>query len=220
MTNLPTKKELQQLRSDVPITRGNSKLPASTAILSITPASLCVAKLMGFCQVRDGQCYAKRSEVRFAKNLIPLLMSQMAYWDMKTAFQIAKDILDYNATKRSKLKALRIGVAGDLRHQPDLEKSDLLAYHLKPHGITTYIYTAMRSLDFSEVRNLVVNTSGWTIPGANRFQAIYDQDPENPLRCKDKDGNPIELDALCPGDCRICSRCLVQTGKVTGVKIH
>ena len=43
---------MKQLRNDIPIVLGNKKLPRTTAILNITPASTCVSRVLGLCQLR------------------------------------------------------------------------------------------------------------------------------------------------------------------------
>ena len=201
--------------NDVPMTLGNSKLPRSTAVLNITPASLCVSKLLGYCQMKDGQCYARKFETRFAKNVVPVLLSQMAYWDSHTPDEIALDIAKYNLTKRAKLTALRIGVTGDFRHQADLYKAETLAGRLKSQWVRTYCYTARHDLDYSSAEHLIVNGSGWM--AHNQFQIMY---PGKNGAVLNKFGDPVTISYVCPGSCRKCSRCLTKHGKIVGVKLH
>jgi hypothetical protein len=210
----------KQPRNDNPITIGNSKLGNNIAILSITPAALCVSRLLGLCQVHEKDCYARKFEKRFPNTVISLELKQMAYWDMKSAFDIALDIAALNASKRTKITAFRIGVSGDFRHQPDLDKAENLAAHLKEQGIVTYVYTARSDLDFSEIQHLVVNGSGFM--AHNRFQVAYslEKNPDGGWLATDKNGNKVSCNAVCAGDCRKCSLCQQKGGAVIAVKKH
>ena len=209
-------------RNDSPFVFGNKKLPKTTAVLNITPAALCPSRMLGLCQLKDPgkECYALREE-RVYPGCIPSRMKMMEYWDRNTPWTVAEDLLALNETKKTKVTALRIGECGDFRHMADLEKAENLAHYLAKKGITTYCYTARKDLDFSDVRDLVINGSGWM--AANQFQAAYRLDPyedgHGGWRAESKSG-VVACDGVCPGDCRICSTCTRRTGKITAVKLH
>lgn len=213
---------MAQIRNDIPIVLGNKKLPKTTAVLNVCPASLCPSALLGLCQLKDCEtaCYAKREERTWANTCIPSRFAMMGYWDTNDAWTIARDILAYNAAKRTKIKALRINECGDFRHFGDVEKAEMLARHLARAGIVVYCYTARRDLDFSDCEHLVVNGSGWM--AHNRFQVAYSLTSPAKGRwlAEDKDGNRVECAYACPGDCRKCSVCLVRRGRATAVLLH
>ena len=211
----------KQVRNDIPIVLGNKKLPRTTAVLNLCPASLCPSALLGLCQLRDiGQCYARQEERVWAGTCLPSRFAMMGYWDTREAWSIASDILAYNAAKKTKIKALRINECGDFRHFGDVEKAEMLARFLARSGIITYCYTSRRDLDFSDCEHLVVNGSGWM--AHNRFQVAYSlTSPEKgKWLAEDKDGNKVECQYVCPGDCRKCSVCLFRRGRTTAVLLH
>ena len=212
---------MKQVRNDIPIVLGNKKLPKTTAVLNVCPASLCPSALLGLCQLKDvGTCYARQEERVWAGTCLPSRFAMMGDWDTNDAWTIARDILAYNETKRTKIRALRLNECGDFRHFGDVEKAEMLARHLSRHGIPVYCYTARRDLDFSDCRHLTVNGSGWM--AHNRFQVAYSlTSPEKgKWLAEDKDGNKVECRYVCPGDCRKCSVCLAKRGRTTAVLLH
>ena len=213
---------MSQLRNDVPIVLGNKKLPKTTAVLNVCPASMCPSRVLGLCQLRDNGsgCYAVREERAWANTCMPSRFAMMGYWDTNDAWTIARDILAYNEAKRTKIRALRINECGDFRHFGDVEKAEMLARYLARHGIIAYCYTARRDLDFSDCEHLVVNGSGWMVH--NRFQVAYAlSTPEKgKWLAADKNGEKVECAYVCPGDCRKCSVCLVRRGRTTAVLYH
>jgi hypothetical protein len=215
---------MKELRNDSPFVFGNTKLPETTAILNICPASLCPSKLLGYCQLKDPNktCYALSEERRFKSTCIPSRLRMTEYWDRGTAWSISQDLLALNSSKRRKLIALRINECGDFRHQMDLEKAEDIGHYLKQKGnIVTYCYTARLDLDFEVCDHLVVNGSGWNAD--NRFQVAYDlkKNEDTPgWTCKDKHGVDVHVDRLCPGDCRKCDMCQKRGGLTIGVIPH
>ena len=211
---------MKQVRNDIPIVLGNKKLPKTTAVLNVCPASLCPSALLGLCQLKDvGTCYARQEERVWAGTCLPSRFAMQAYWDMNDAWSIARDLVAYNETKRSKIRALRLNECGDFRHQGDADKAEMLARHLSKHGISVYCYTARRDLDFSECEHLTVNGSGWM--AHNRFQVAYKLTKAGTKWiAENKDGAEVECDYVCPGDCRKCSVCLFKRGRTTAVLLH
>lgn len=209
--------KMKQLRNDIPIVLGNMKLPVTTAVLNVSPASLCTSRMLGLCQLRDPdkQCYALSEERRFRNTCIPSRQAMQCYWDSNPAWQIAGDLLGCNQSKRTKITALRINECGDFRHQADLDKAEMVARFLLKSGVATYCYTARRDLDYAQVVALTVNGSGWM--AHNQFQVLY---PDGKGGHQDKSGTPVQVDGTCPGSCRKCTRCLVKGRKVIGVKLH
>ena len=213
---------MKELRNDSPFVFGNLKLPRTTAVLNICPATICPSRMLGLCQLKDCNrtCYALREE-KVYPGCIPSRMKMMEYFDRNTPWTIAEDLLQLNKTKRNKITALRISESGDLRHQADLEKIENLAHYLLKKGIVTYCYTARHTLNFEDVHDLVVNGSGWNAD--NRFQIAYDlkkNDGAPGWTCNDKHGQPVHVDRLCPGDCRKCDLCQKRGGLTIGVAPH
>ena len=211
---------MKQIRNDIPIVLGNKKLPRTTAVLNICPASLCPSALLGLCQLKDVKlCFARQEERTWAHTCLPSRFAMQAYWDMNDAWSIARDIVAFNDAKRVKIRALRINECGDFRHQGDVEKAEMLSHHLAKSGIITYCYTARVDLDFSDCAHLVVNGSGFMVH--NRFQAAHGLRTEDGRTIVgDKNGNDVVADYVCPGDCRKCSVCLFRRGRTTAVLLH
>ena len=89
------------------------------------------------------------------------------------------------------------------------EKAERIATLLKPHKIKCYAYTARKDLSYKTIDNLVVNGSGF-----------MKDNIKNEFKIVDKDGKNVPAGyALCVGDCKICSRCMLK-GKLTAVKKH
>ena len=200
----------------IPITRGNKKLPKSTAVLNITPASVCVSRILGMCQldkcgVGSGRCYALKAE-RMYHDVIPHRMKQMEWWDDSWVHSL-RTLCKWLRSRKTPVKAIRVGESGDFRHAGDVRKLCFLANELYARfpTLTLYCYTARKDL-FDPVAlagmppSVVINGSGWM--AHNNFVTLA--------------GNQAgtKVDCMCPGDCRKCSRCLERRGKTIGAKLH
>jgi len=209
-------------KNDTPFVFGNKKLPKTTAVINICPASLCPSALLGLCQLRDCKtCYGLREERVWANTCLPSRFSMMEYWDRGTGWSMAQDLIRFNATRRTKITVARVGECGDMRHMSDVERAEMLATYLAKAGILTYCYTARSDLDFSICHHLVVNGSGWM--AHNRFQVAYSlsrSDDGSGWLAEDKKGTMVTCDAVCPGDCRKCTLCQQKAGRVIAVKLH
>lgn len=194
-------------RNDSPFVFGNKKLPKTTAVLNICAAHICPSRLLGLCQLRDPdkECYALAEERRYRNTCLTSRMKMNEYWDRNSAWQIAQDLIALNETKRTKIKTLRINECGDFRHQADVEKAEMIARFLDDKDIRCYCYTARKDLDYSDVELLTVNGSGWM--ANNMFKILYEE-------------GDFEYDYLCPGDCRVCRRCIMKGGTIIAVKKH
>ena len=207
-------------RNDSPFVFGNAKLSKTIAILNICPASLCPSAMLGLCQLKDvSTCYARQEEKVWANTCIPSRLAMTEYWDRNVPWTIARDLVQLNETKRTKVTALRINECGDFRHAGDVEKAEMLARYLAKKGIKTYCYTARSDLDFSDCRELTVNGSGWM--AHNRFQVAYRLDREDgkPIAI-DKNDDPVACSHVCPGKCGPCSLCSEKAGNTIAVKLH
>lgn len=198
---------------------GNKKLPKTTMIFNIGPASMCPSRALGMCQLDriDGcssdRCYAMNAEQRYGKpNVLPYRMRQMEWWDGHSAAQIAEGLLE--AAGRRKVTALRLNEAGDFRHWGDYIKAVCVANSLAASGVRTYCYTARRDLVeklSSKPVYLIINGSGWMahnkyviVPKGTAKQYIS----EHPGARR------------CAGDCRVCKFCLEPKGRTIVNEVH
>jgi len=185
----------------------NAKLSAGIAIVNFGPALFCPGEILGLCRV-CGRCYAKSREV------VP------SYWHPGHY-----DILDYrfaqyhffrHATRAEVLsvfehvflwlsthgyRRLRLQEASDFYSQWYVDTAEAIARLGRTYGIITYTYTTRKDLDYSDVRELRVNGSGWAGPtGETCVIPSTDKLPEG--------------FKLCRKDCSKCWLCAVR-----GVKI-
>jgi hypothetical protein len=190
---------------------GNRKLPADTAIFNMGPAMDCPSEKLGLCQAinKDGKviCYALKAE-RLYPDVLPFRKRQAKFWKDVDPESFAADFLLINALKSRKYTALRINEAGDFYGQDCIAKADRIAEILNHYGVAVYVYTARSDLNFSKVKHMVVNGSGFRKPGVtNEFKYI-----------ETRADRPKDY-ALCPGNCRICDRCQ-KHDKLTAVVKH
>ena len=193
------------------IASGNHKLPVDTAIFNMGPAETCPSEALGLCQAINAAgkniCYAKKAEIQYPQ-VLPYRRAQAKYWKETDGVDIALQLVLTNALKRRPYRALRINESGDFYGQEDIEKAETVAHILSLYGVKAYVYTARKDLDFSNVKALVVNGSGFTAAGVpNEFKYI-----------ESREDRP-KTHRLCPGDCRICDRCL-NHGKLTACIKH
>lgn len=186
---------------------GNSKLPGTTLIFNMGPASECPSKAKGLCLVPDGKCYALHPEYAYP-NCLPYRQRQKAYWLGNTKEKIASDIVNIITTKRVKVdgkliklykyvKKVRFNESGDFWSQDCIDKLDFITRVLSRYGIVVYGYTARIDLDFRGVKFLV-KRSGHTKPktGTNGYFRVVIN--KKHLKKGEK---------LCPMDCRKCTLC-------------
>lgn len=178
---------------------GNTKLPKTTMIFNITPASLCPSEAKGLCQLeQSGKCYAKKAE-RIYPQVLPYRMRQYKFWKTCTAESFVAQLIKDKG--RRNVTHLRLNEAGDFRHQRDLNKAMKIADLLKTEGITMYCYTARKDLNFTKRNNLIVNGSGFMVD--NNFTVVS--------RGKK---------ATCISDCNICNKCMKPRFKKITVAMH
>ena len=197
----------------IEVSRGNAKLPRTTAILNITPALTCPSRAMGVCQldkcgVGSHKCYAAKAE-RAWPEVLPYRVRQQEWWDQDEA-TLCLGFKGWYDNLRNKVSAVRIGESGDFRNAEDVGKLRCLAECNK--SLTWYCYTARQDLFTPKVlealpANVTVNGSGWM--AHNNFVVLGPRNRDTQA-----------FDHMCPGDCRDCSMCLVPSGKTIGVKPH
>ena len=185
---------------------GNKKLPASTAIFNMTSATDCPSKIMGLCKVAD-ICYAILPEKMYPKTCLPYRDRQAKYWSDNTASDFVLDFMSAVNRKRpiNRPDTLRFSEAGDYRTQADVDKMELIATLLSGEGIACYTYTARSDLDYSNVRYLTINFSGFSAKTSGKsgtYSAIENIDDRS-----DNFG-------VCPCDCTKCRRCVIGLNSV------
>jgi len=193
------------------IASGNTKLPKTTAIFNMSSATDCPSLKKGLCSaIIDGKivCYALRPE-KFRPTVLPYRKRQEKYWKDITAEKFVEEFITANARKRKPYNAIRFNEAGDFHTQKCITKAEKIATMLKPYRIKCYTYTARKDLSYKKIDNLVVNGSGFMRDNIkNEFKIVK----------KDASDKPADY-ALCVGDCKICSRCMVK-GMKTAVQKH
>lgn len=188
---------------------GNRKLPNTTAIFNMASATNCPSMKKGLCKavVAGAHCYAMKAE-RLYPSVLPYRKLQEKYWLSVTAEEFTKDFIEINASKRNKFNALRLNEAGDFHDQDCVAKADTIAGILKSDGVTTYVYTSRDDLDYSKVKNLIVNGSGFKKAGiTNVFKIV-----------KDEKDMPKGF-TMCNADCSTCTKCL-HKGSNIAVRKH
>lgn len=203
----------------VPVQFGNKKLPKTTMIFNICPASMCPSKALGLCQLDkiegcgSGKCYAMNAEQRYGKlHVLPYRMRQMEWWDSKSPIQIAESLL--GACGEREVTALRLNEAGDFRHYGDLISAICIANVLAGEGIVTYCYTARNDLVArlpGMPAYLTINGSGWM--AHNKYTVV----PKGQAKAYIA-AHPGSK--RCVGDCRKCSLCLKPRGIEIVNEVH
>lgn len=192
---------------------GNKKLPKTTMIFNLCPASCCPSRNLGLCKCAD-ICYARRAEETYGKpGALAHRMKQMAFWTTYSDEGIANAILGIQERRRTPMKALRLNEAGDFWSQYDVNKARCLAYRLYNSPVTrgciTYCYTARSDLTFPDEPYFRVMGSGFMVHGAYR---VVRKGQEMPKADK--------MNIHCPGDCRKCRVCLDPRGRTVWNREH
>ncbi len=194
------------------IATGNIKLPRTTAIFNMGPATHCPSLAKGLCKAFSPKgkhiCYAMKAERLYPNNL-PYRLAQMKFWKDVTAEDFASQFLLINALKYRQWTRLRLNEAGDFFSQKCLDKANRIAMILARFGIKTYCYTHRSDLDYSKVKHLIVSSSNFedkNIP--NAFRMVENVKRERPMGW-----------SICKGDCRVCDLCSKRGSKVV-IKKH
>ncbi len=188
----------------VPISVGNKKLKASTAIFNMNPASVCPSRALGMCLCSD-KCYALKAE-RLYPFVLPFRERQQKAFITKSAAEIASAVIA-SGTKNKPIKEFRFSESGDFANQSAVDKMTDICAILKQAGIACYGYTARKDLDFKGLM-AVATVQGSSFMVTNNFKFI----PK---------GETIEgCDKVCAGDCRICSLCWTVKGLTIAIPQH
>lgn len=180
---------------------GNTKIGRDTAIFNMSSASNCPSDNLKMCRLSN-VCYAKKAERQY-KQVVPYRDRQEAYWRRVSAERFAAEFKETIKHKRTKLNYFRFNEAGDFHTQECVDKFEEIARLLKEEGIQAYTYTARRDLDFSNVKNGVINGTYFMVH--NEFKPVKNISGDKPI---------------CIGDCSRCHLCKAARGLVIEVKIH
>lgn len=179
---------------NVLFSKGNHKLPRSTAIINITSAHDCPAKKKGMCPVPDGKCYAMKAERPYRPKCLSYRRRQTVIWDALPAWAIAAALIKHSENARKyKITKVRFSESGDFRNQKDVNKMSRVAEILKYAEIPLYGYTARKDLDYSKVSdNMIITGSGFMVH--NSFNVV----PKDKLK---------KYKHTCKMNCSICNLC-------------
>ena len=190
---------------------GNTKLPKSTAIFNMTPASngakgdnlgmLCPEYLAGTCQLDcpEKQCYAIKAERQYAETRAKR-QRQANFWANGSVDDF---VARFRLEARHDTDTLRFNESGGIADIHDIIRLGSIARALP--DITIYVYTSRSDLwDQGAFDCLPDNVSvvGSGFMAHNAFMA----------------GEVHKVN--CPGDCRACHICLNRHGVTMGARIH
>jgi hypothetical protein len=190
------------------IRSGNLKLPNTTAIFNMGPATGCPSFARGLCRAYtpNGKhcCYAKKSETSARPSVLPFRQKQARFWDMFTAEEFATQFIALNALRELPWTKLRLNESGDFYGQSCVDKADKIAMYLARVGVKVYCYTHRSDLDYSNVRHLIVSGSNFQKEGVpNAFYMVEDVKKDKPKGW-----------SVCPMDCTKCDKCSVRGSKM------
>jgi hypothetical protein len=194
------------------ISTGNLKLPKTTAIFNMGPATSCVSLALGLCRAYapDGRhvCYAMKAEGPRTPGVLPYRIEQLKFWKKTTPEEFVWQFLCINALKELPWTKLRLNESGDFHKQECVQKADKIAMLLARFKIKVYCYTHRSDLDYTGVKHLVINGSNFQKEGIPNIFMMVEDTKDKPLGW-----------SICPEDCRICDRCS-KRGQSIVIKRH
>jgi len=221
-----TKKKYLTVGSGLIVACGNAKLPITTAIINMGPASRCASAAKGLCQFAPnsetpyaGKCYALKAE-RMYKETRKSRQKQMDYWQSSPISVIIEDI-QLLIAKRAKTKypltAIRFNESGDLHYMNDLYRLSAIAKAVK---IPVYVYTHRRDLMSgmrrSELdRNLHVLISFWDESLYASGFSVFCLSADMPTDLVVKKCN-----GACYQGCKLCYSSKKAKAKAIAVELH
>ena len=192
---------------------GNMKVPEDVMIINLTSAMNCPAAKLGECPFTE-VCYARMEEKGPMANLQLRNLRNQHMYKYLSGKEILKLIETYIEQAPVRIRYIRISEDGDFPDQDTLNFCDKLAGHIKAkYGIQTAAYTH-RQLDYSGVKNIIINASDYRIQNATRYFICTDKESWAALPEGISDGstNPGGVDTSngvfkCHCDCRKCYFC-------------
>ena len=142
---------------------------------------------------------------------------------MLSVKELLKLVEAYIESAPNRIKFIRLHEDGDFQDQDTVNFCDKLAGHLKAkYGIQTAAYTH-RTLDYSNINNIIVNASSYKIKSGDRYFVVVNKKDWNKIpEGLDLSGknipmisaedNKTKIDTThgtfkCPCDCRQCMFC-------------
>ena len=191
---------------------GNMKVPEDVMIINLTSAWNCPTTA-DECPFK-GVCYARKEEGGPMANLQLRNLRNQHIYKYLTTKEILKLIETYIEQAPVRIRYIRISEDGDFPDQDTLNFCDKLAGHIKAkYGIQTAAYTH-RQLDYSGVKNIIINASDYRIKDATRYFICTDKESWSnlPEGMSDGNTNPGGIDTSngvfkCHCDCRKCYFC-------------
>lgn len=184
---------------------GNKKLGNDTIIFNMHPATNCISKKLGLCQLKNpNHCYAWMDEKQY-KKVLAYRQRQHKVWKGDNIEKIVKDFIHIKQV-RPRIKYIRFNESGDITNLTDIQDLNYIAKQLKPYGITVYTYTSRYDMfkhnNITLVDNLVINGSGFMVHNEFRVvdKSILERDITNGL--------------ICRGACIDCVYCKTKLNKI------
>ena len=201
---------------------GNSKLPKTTAIFNMGPATNCPSKKRGLCELCN-KCYALKAE-KIYPQVLPYRIRQSNYWKLCTAEEFADEFTAIYDRKRIKPTLLRFNESGDFCTQECYYKANEIAKILKErHNITSYCYTHRTDLIYyNSGQSLQVLKSGHKANDylSLKYIAVPKIDPLEIKRNNQTKNLPQDKQYICPADCKKCNLCSTLKAGTIFTKIH
>ena len=191
---------------------GNLKVPEDVMIINLTSAWNCPTT-ESECPFKK-VCYARREESGPMTYLQLRNLRNQHIYKYLTPRGILKLIETYIEQAPVRIRYIRISEDGDFPDQETVNFCDKLAGHIKvKYGIQTIAYTH-RQLDYSGVKNIIINASDYRIKNATRYFICTDKKSwaELPDGLSNGETNPGGIDTSngvfkCKCDCRKCYFC-------------
>lgn len=189
---------------------GNHKLGDDTAIFNMGSALDCPSRKLNMCEVikKGYKCYAEKPEIQYPRTVRRARLAQQRDWRCTTADELLQRFYQKIRRRRKPTRYLRFNEAGDFNDQRDVEKLSFIAGGLRTLEIVVYGYTARTDLDFRGAEFLVKG-SGFAPRGGNGQTTVIGR----------KDSVPSGY-VLCPGSCRHCNLCKVDTKLNIAFRVH
>jgi len=205
---------------------GNRKLRKNILIYNLGSAEKCPSRKLGLCQLDNPRdCYAWNAEKQYPAPG-PYRERQLHIWKTSSKEKLAEQFgQKIEGHKRywkfhpNEPRLVRFDESGDFYDQEDVDKMEYIATKLKKeHNADTYVYTARRDLDYSNVKNLQINFSGSRppperdAPNSNIYKVVdkVPEDAENVCPCAE--GYTTDI-------CGDCVQCSLEKGKTIYEKL-
>jgi hypothetical protein len=214
------------------LTFGNSKLPKTTAIFNMGPATKCPSKALGLCELCK-KCYALKAEKMYP-TVLPYRIRQSNYWYLVTAEQFAAEFIAIYKRKRIKPIYLRFNESGDFWTQACYNKAfEAAAIIQKETGVISYCYTHRTDLNYynsftyglkviqsGNAKNTNISLKFIAVKPAKFDQLKQEEKNASYYRSNDRGFLPQDRRYFCPADCKKCNLCATAPAGTIYCKLH